>query len=97
MGNQNSLKKMENIPKTGTDSQIIKPQGLCTILAQRFPHLTEAMFDQLDNQTLATCRNVSRPWYTQQNFLKFRTILSDIKKFHKVGDCLLYTSDAADE
>ena len=74
---------MENIPKQGTDSQIVKPQGLCTILAQRFPHLTEAMFDQLDNQTLAKCRNVSRPWYRQQNFLKLRTLLNILRNVCK--------------
>ena len=51
-------------PKNGTDTQIRSLQEQGAIEAQRFPHLTEAMFDQLSNQTLAGCRKVSRPWCT---------------------------------
>ena len=77
------------LSRNGTDAQIRAPQGLGAIEAQRFPHLSEAIFDQLGNQTLAACRKVSRPWCTQlddQKCLKIRVILSDIEKFHKIGE-----------
>ena len=57
--------------------------------AQKFPHLTEAIFDKLDNKKLAACRKVSRSWLIhldQQKFFKIRIIISDIEKFHKVGE-----------
>ena len=77
------------MPNNGTDSQIRTPQGLGTIQAQRFPHLGEAVFDHLGNQTLATCKKVSRHWCNhldQQKIFNIRIILSYIEKFHKVGD-----------
>ena len=64
-------------------------QGLGGIEAQRFPHLAEAIFDELNNQSLAKCRRVSRAWCTnldQQKILKIRKILLNLVKFHKAGE-----------
>ena len=37
----------------------------------RFPHVTEKIFDQLDNPSLALCEMVSRPWNNYLNDQKF--------------------------
>ena len=81
---------MGNIPitaKNETDAQVKASQGFGAIEAQRFPHLAEAIFDQLNDQTLVECRRASRPWLNhldQEKCLKIRIFLSDIGKFHKV-------------
>ena len=73
------------VPEIGTNIQIRTPQGLGAIEAQRFPHLDEAMLDQLNNQTLVKCRKVSRPWLTHLNehkIFNIRIILNGLEKFH---------------
>ena len=81
---------MGNIPLIQENSsQIRTPQGLGAVESRRFPYLAEALFDQLDNQTLAECRRVSRPWRTdldQQKVLKIRKILVDLEKFRKAEE-----------
>ena len=55
----------------------------------RFPHLTGKIFAQLNNKSLARCREVSKTWKTmldQQKFLNIRSIQSYITKKHEVGD-----------
>ena len=77
---------MGNIPLL---PKVRAPQELGAIEAHRFPHLAEAVFDELDNKTLVECRRASRPWRThldQEKCLKIRIILSDIEKFHKVQE-----------
>ena len=84
---------MGNIPLK-TENGIVKQNrdepGLGAIEAQRFPHLGEAIFGELEDQNLVLCRAVSRPWLNyldQQKFFKIRRILSYVEKFHKVrGD-----------
>ena len=49
----------------------------------RFPHLSERVFDSLDNKSLANCKEVSKSWYfylDNQKFLQPRIIKADIKK-----------------
>ena len=73
----------------GTDAQARTTQRLGAIEALRFPHLAEAVFDELDNHTLAVCKKVSRPWCThldQQKFFNIRIIRFGFEKFHKVGE-----------
>ena len=56
---------------------------------QRFPHLSQEIFDLVDNQSLAKCQEVSLPWYEflqKQKFRKIREIKSLIESFHEVGD-----------
>ena len=77
------------MPNNGTDVQVKTPQGPGAIEAQRFPHLDEAIFDELDNKSLVECRRASRSWLIhldQQKLLKIRIILSDVEKFHKVRE-----------
>ena len=74
---------------TSLKPEIGRGQELGAIEAQRFPHLGEAVFDQLDNKSLVECRRSSRPWLIhldQQKSFKIRKILSDIEKFHKVRE-----------
>ena len=55
----------------------------------RISHLGEKIFAQLDNLSLARCREVSRIWKTfldQQKFLHIRSIQSFIEKKHEIGD-----------
>ena len=47
----------------------------------RFPHLSEAIFDSLDNKSLAACKEVSESWYVYlgaQKFLETRIIKANI-------------------
>ena len=55
----------------------------------RFPHLTGKIFAQLNNKSLARCREVSKTWKTildQEKFLHIRSIQSYITKRHDIGD-----------
>ena len=55
----------------------------------RFPHLAEKIFAQLDNLSLAKCREVSKTWKSfldQQKFLHIRCIQSYIENEKKDGD-----------
>ena len=58
-------------------------------LFQRFPHLSQEVFDLVDNLSLAKCQEVSLPWYEflqKQKFRKIREIKSVIEDFHEVGN-----------
>ena len=82
---ENETNNIPLLPENGTNIQIRTPQGLGSIEAQRFPHLVEAILDQLNNQTLVKCIKVSRPWLThlnQNKVIKIRKILNDLEKFH---------------
>ena len=49
----------------------------------RFHHLSETIFDSLDNKSLANCKKVSKSWYfylDNQKFLQPRIIKANIKK-----------------
>ena len=57
-------------------------------LFQRFPHLSQEVFDLVDNLCLAKCQKVSLPWYEflqKQKFHEIRVIKSVIEQFHDVG------------
>ena len=54
----------------------------------RFPHLSEMIFDHLDNQSLANCKIVSKIWSIyigEQKFYGIRIIRETIKKYHKLS------------
>ena len=54
----------------------------------RFPHLSENIFNSLDNKSLADCKEVSKSWYFYldgQKFLQLR-INSKIKYVEKAID-----------
>ena len=44
------------------------------ILTMRFPHLSETIFDHLDNQSLANCNIVSKTWSDYIGVQKFYSI-----------------------
>jgi hypothetical protein len=49
----------------------------------RFSHLSETIFDSLDNQSVANCKEVGKSWYfylDTQKFLQSRIIKANIKK-----------------
>ena len=55
----------------------------------KFSHLTENIFDQLEDISLAKCQIVSQSWhdYLDQNkLLHIRMIQSNVRKFHEVGE-----------
>ena len=53
----------------------------------RFPHVTEKIFDQLDNPSLALCKTVSRPWNNDLNDQKFlyERIMTEMAKYKPIG------------
>ena len=54
----------------------------------RFPHLSEMIFDHLDNQSLANCKVVGKIWriyIEEQKFYGIRIIKQTVKKFHKLS------------
>ena len=54
----------------------------------RFPHLSEMIFDYLDNQSLANCKIVSKTWSIyigEQKFYGIRNLKETVKKFHKLS------------
>ena len=56
-------------------------------LTLRFPHLSENIFNLLDNENIARCMQVSRFWKGYLNnpkFLDFRKITAIVEQFHKV-------------
>ena len=58
-------------------------------LFQRFSHLSEDVFESVDNQSLAKCQEVSLQWYEfleKQKFREIRIIKSIIEPFQEVGD-----------
>ena len=58
------------------------------ILTARFPHLSEMIFDHLDNQSLANCIVVSKTWsiyIEEQKFYGIRIIKDTVKKFYKLS------------
>ena len=62
----------------------------------RFPHLSEDIFNNLDNETLANCEEASKVWFAHlddQNFLRLKRvemIKETIGKFHQLDDNGLY-------
>ena len=58
----------------------------------RFPHLSEAIFDSLENKCLAACKEVSESWYVYlgaQKFLETRITKANIKQVEKVKKAML--------
>ena len=53
----------------------------------RFPHVSEKIFDQLDNPSLALCKMVSRPWNNYLNDQKFlyERIMTEMAKYKPIG------------
>ena len=54
----------------------------------RFPHLSESIFDQLDNQSLTNCKIVSKIWSIyigEQKFYGLRIIKETVQKFHRLS------------
>ena len=54
----------------------------------RFPHLSEMIFDHLDNQSLSNCKIVCKTWSIyigEQKFYGIRNIKETVKKFHKLS------------
>ena len=55
---------------------------------QRFSHLPEKIFEELDNVSIAKCRKVNRRWrnYLEDGkVLQIKIIRSTVRKFHYVG------------
>ena len=54
----------------------------------RFPHLSDMIFDNLDNQSLVNCKIVSKTWsiyITEQKFYGIRIISENVKKYQKLS------------
>ena len=58
-------------------------------LIVRFPHLSEAIYDFIDNQSLSNCVKVDRYWQNylrNQKFFEIRIIKATVKQFHNMGE-----------
>ena len=54
----------------------------------RFSHLSENVFQLLDNESLATCTKVSKVWknyLNNQKLVQIRAIKAIVGQYHKVG------------
>ena len=54
----------------------------------RFSHLSENIFELLDNESIATCTNVSKVWknyLNSQKLVQIRKIKATVVQFHDVG------------
>ena len=61
MGQKRKIKGASNSPARKKHIVNSKPLTLVTIF-MRFPHLIEAIFGELDNQSLASCREWNEKW-----------------------------------
>ena len=55
----------------------------------RFSHLSENVFEILDNKSIATCTNVSKVWknyLNSQKLVQIRKIKATVEQFHDVGE-----------
>ena len=58
-------------------------------LCIRFSHLTEKMFDLLDNESMINCKEASRFWCNYldgQKIVQIRIIKAKVEQFHSIGD-----------
>ena len=58
-------------------------------LCIRFSHLSEKIFDSLDNESLINCKNTSRFWFNYldgQKFVEVRIIKATVEQFHLIGE-----------
>ena len=64
----------------------------------RFPHVTEKIFDQLDNRSLALCKTVSRPWNNYLNDQKFlyERIMTEMAKYKPIGESKKHGNQCSD-
>ena len=58
-------------------------------LFSRFPHLSEAICDQLNNESLGKFKEVNQSWnmyVTEQKFYEVRIIKANIAQFPQIGN-----------
>ena len=59
-------------------------------LCLKFPHLSEQIFDSLDNESIVKSREARRSWrlYLNDNekFIQIRIIKATVGHFHQVGE-----------
>ena len=55
----------------------------------RFSHLSEGIFNLLDNQNLLKCKKINKSWQDyldKQKFFEIRKIKAFVEQFHTVGE-----------
>ena len=55
----------------------------------RFSHLSEKIFDSLDNDSIIKCKEASQFWFNYldgQKFVQIRIIKAKVKQFHSIGE-----------
>ena len=58
-------------------------------LCIRFSHLSEKIFDSLDNDSITKCKEVSRFWFNYldgQKLVQIRIIKAKVKQFYSIGE-----------
>ena len=80
---------------TSKKAKVVKTISMEKIFL-RFPHLSEAIFDNMNNQSLFNCMNVSRIWHEYLKNQKFIYIRS-IEKFVKNNNCSLFNNEGAEK
>ena len=58
-------------------------------LCIRFSHLSEKIFDSLDNDSITKCKEASRFWFNYldgKKLVQIRIIKAKVEQFHSIGD-----------
>ena len=58
-------------------------------LILRFSHLSEKVFNHLNNESIVRCININKLWHNYlktQKFVEIRKIKATIQQFHSIGE-----------
>ena len=67
-------------------------------ISLRFSHLSEEIFNSLDNESISKCRKVTKFWKNYLDnlrFLEIRKIIATVGQFHKIGGAWKKVFDTA--
>ena len=93
-GQSNENKKQKVIPTSNTAPSKFRQLQMNEIIL-RFPDLAKRIFNQLDNESLAKCKNVSRSWSSYMNrdisFWKriIQKYIDNIREFKDTWRCVM--------
>ena len=64
----------------------------------RFPHVSEKIFDQLDNPSLVLCKTVSRSWdnYLNDQEFFYERIMTEMAKYKPIGGSKKHGNQCSD-
>ena len=77
---------------------LLPPHTGMEVTILRFSHLSERIFNLLDNQNLLKCKKVNKSWQDyldKQKFLEIRKIKATVDQFHTVGETWINVFETA--